>query len=402
MGQIEKDIFELWKELSPSDAFAAGLQDYAGKLTVPERAHMEALARRIDELGTKTETRAQQRLLASLKAYGIQLGSLGEAEITPDLAISAFFAHLIKEGVVPIHLTSLAEHVGRALTAYAASSPDKLCPTGIRILTSIRCAGLVEVADTVKKQTKNDRLQSALNGMLAAVNDYSKRFGVAGFKNSGFDEIVEICSREGCDLGRRDYYADALANLFDYSETPTELEAKGLNMLNRELADFKREVEELAPKLGAEATAEAVAHTISKKKALKPARVVGYIKILKQHVSKLVNSKIVKINSRYQTRVVETPTYLSGMFPSGGARSLNFLAKRPFQVFLATTDPRRAPETSPAELLNLLVHEEYGIVYIHPTPPSNSVPNRPSQRCFSPRLETRSPKAYHFIENWNS
>jgi hypothetical protein len=39
---------------------------------------------------------------------------------------------------------------------------------------------------------------------------------------------------------------------------------------------------------------------------------------------------------------------------------LDYLTKKPFQVFLATTDPRRAPETSPAELLNLLVHEEYG------------------------------------------
>jgi len=360
MRQIEKDIFELWKDLSPSDAFAGGLEDYAGKMTIPERAHMEALARRIDELSTKTENKAQQRLLASLKAYQILLGSLGEAEITPDMAISAFFAHLVKEGVVPIHLTSLAEHVGKALTAYSTSRPDKVCPTGISILTSIRCAGLVEVADTVKKQTKNKRLQSALDGMLTAVNDYSKRFGVAGFKNSGFDEIVEICSREGCDLGRSDYYADALVNLFDYSESPTELEAKGLAMLNRELSDFKREVGELAPRLGAEATAEAVAHTISKKKALKPVKVVGYIKGLKQHVSKIVSGNIVKVNPRYQTKVVETPTYLSGMFPSGGAMFLNFLAKRPFQVFLATTDPRRAPETSPAELLNLLVHEEYG------------------------------------------
>jgi hypothetical protein len=57
---------------------------------------------------------------------------------------------------------------------------------------------------------------------------------------------------------------------------------------------------------------------------------------------------------------VETPTYLSGVFPSGGAMFLDYLTKKPFQVFMATTDPRRAPETSPSELLNLLVHEEYG------------------------------------------
>jgi len=360
VSQVEKDLFELWKELSPSDAFTGGLKEYAGKMTIPERAHMEVLARRIDELSTKTENRAQQRLLASLKMYGIQLGFLGEAQITPDMAISAFFAHLIKEGVVPDHLTSLADQVGKALVAYTASNLNRSCASGIKILTSIRCAGLVEVADTIKKQTRSKRLQSALDGMLVAVNDYSRRFGVTDFKNSGFDEIVEISTREGCDLGRSDYYGDALRDLFDYSESPTELEDKGLAMLNRELADFKREVAGLADKLGAEATAEAVAHTISKKKALKPDKVVGYIRGLKQHVHRLVSSKIVKINPRYRTKVVETPTYLSGIFPSGGAMFLDFLTKRPFQVFMATTDPRRTPETSPAELLNLLVHEEYG------------------------------------------
>ncbi len=360
MGQVEKDLFELWKELSPSDAFTGGLKEYAGKMTIPERAHMEVLARRIDELSTKTENRAQQRLLASLKMYEIQLGFLGEAQITPDLAIGAFFAHLIKEGVVSDHLTSLADQVGKALVAYTASNLNRSCTSGIKILTSIRCAGLVEVADTIRKQTRSKRLQSALDGMLVAVNDYARRFGVTGFKNSGFDEIVEISAREGCDLGRADYYADALRDQFDYSESPTELEDKGLAMLNRELTDFKREVAGMAGKLGAEETAEAVAHTISKKKALKPDKVVGYIRGLKQHVPRLVSSKIVKINPKYRTKVVETPTYLSGIFPSGGAMFLDFLTKRPFQVFMATTDPRRAPETSPAELLNLLVHEEYG------------------------------------------
>jgi len=245
------------------------------------------------------------------------------------------------------------------LTAYAAST-SKTCPTGIRILTSIRCDGVTEVVETIRKQTRSKHLQSVLDSLVHAIDDYSKRFGVAGFKNSGFDEIVEICSKEGCDLGRSSYYADSLINLYDYSESPTELEAKGQAMLKRELPSFKREVEDLASKLGVEVTGEAVAHGISKKNALKASRVVGYIKGLRLHVSKLVNTYVVKINPRYRTRVVETPTYLSGVFPSGGAWFLDFLTKKPFEVFLATTDPRRAPETSPAELLNLLVHEEYG------------------------------------------
>lgn len=356
---IEASILDLWKELDPSAAFIGGLKEYAGRMPLPDFPHLESMTRKIDELSSKSETRSQKRLLASLGA-NVKLELMGEAQIPPDIAISAFFAHLIKEGMVATHLTSLANETARALRAHASTGPSRSCPTGIRILTSIRCAGLLEVGDMLKKQTRSKQLQSAVQSMVAAVNDYSQKFGVTGFKNSGFDEIVKICSREGCDLGRSSYYADALANLYDYSESPTELEARGMSMLDRELPSFKREVEERASKLGVEAKAEVVAHTISKKKALKASRVVGYIKGLKQHVAKLVSTNIVKINPRYVTRVVETPTYLSGMFPSGGAMFLDFLTKKPFQVFMATTDPRRAPETSPAELLNLLVHEEYG------------------------------------------
>jgi len=356
---VEATIFDLWKEVSPSDAFTAGLNDFAGKMLVPDVAHVENLARKIDDTSSRAETRSQQRFLASLKAY-MRLGLLGEAQIVPDMAIGVFFAHLVKEGIVPNHTASLAEHAAKALTVYAAGKANRQCPAGIKILTSIRCAGLIEVAETIGKQTRSKNVKSALGGLVEAANDYSRIFGISGFKNSGFDEVVDICSQEGCQLGRKDYYADALVNLFDYSESPSELEAKGQAMLDRELAGFKHEVEELAPKLDVDTNAEAVAHAISKKKALKPSRVIAYIKGLKQHVSKLVNSNVVRINPRYRTKVVETPTYLSGIFPSGGAMFLDFLTKRPFQIFLATTDPRRTPETSPAELLNLLVHEEYG------------------------------------------
>jgi len=356
---VETTIFNVWKETSPSEAFTGGLSDHAGKMLVYDTAQVERLVRRIDDTSSKAETKAEQRLLASLKAY-MKLGLMGEAHIVPDTVVNAFFAHLIKEGIVPRHLVSLANDAAKSLAAYAASASSKTCPTGIKILTSIRCAGVIEVADTVKKQTRSKTLKLALDGLVGTVNDYSRRFGFPDFKNSGFDEIVEICTKEGCDLGRSDYYADALVNLYDYSETPSELEAKGLAMLNRELPDFKREVQGFASNLGVDASGEAVAHTISKKKALKASRVVGYVKGLKQHVTKLVNANVVKINPRYVTRVVETPTYLSGVFPSGGAMFLDYLTRKPFQVFLATTDPRRAPETSPSELLNLLVHEEYG------------------------------------------
>jgi len=169
---VETTIFELWKETSPSEAFTGGVGECAGQMLAFDAAQIERLVGKIDDTSSKTESKAQQRLLASLKAY-MKLGLMGEAHIVPDTVINAFFAHLIKEGIVPNHLTSLANHATKALGAYSASTTGKSCPNGIRLLTSIRCAGVIEVTDTVRKQTRSKTLRVALDGLVGAVNDYS-------------------------------------------------------------------------------------------------------------------------------------------------------------------------------------------------------------------------------------
>src|SRR2546426_771349 len=57
---------------------------------------------------------------------------------------------------------------------------------------------------------------------------------------------------------------------------------------------------------------------------------------------------------------LETPSYLTGVIPSGAAQFFDTFTKRPFQLFFQTTDPKRDPGKSVSALLDLLVHEEYG------------------------------------------
>jgi hypothetical protein len=71
----------------------------------------------------------------------------------------------------------------------------------------------------------------------------------------------------------------------------------------------------------------------------------------------------------YKTKLVETPSYLTGTIPTGAAQFFDTYTKKPFQIFFQTTDPSRDPDKSVAGLLNLLVHEEYGHCLHH----SNSV-----------------------------
>ena len=85
-----------------------------------------------------------------------------------------------------------------------------------------------------------------------------------------------------------------------------------------------------------------------------------YLADLRKRVVKVATKSIVKVNPHYDARVMETPSYLTAIFPSGGAFFFDTFTDKPQQVFICTTDPRRDPSTAPGELLNLLVHEEYG------------------------------------------
>jgi len=353
---IENEVFEVWRELSPSGAFSAGLSHYAGHLMIPDAERLGKAEIKIDELIRRSDSEVEKKFLSSIKTYHF----LGEAQIAPDMALDAFFTHMIKEGVRSTHMISLAQDAVKALKAYSATISKKPCPTGIRILTSIRCHGLKEIIRSIKKASRSRALHSALGELQAATNEYSKSFGIKGFKNTGFEEIVEICAKDECELGREERLTSTLRNLFDYSESPSELESKGMAMLTRELPTFRKLTAILARKLKVEERAEAVVPELRKKRGLKSTKILPFIRAIRTVTGMLVDKRIVHVNPRYKTKVIETPSYLSGMLPTGAAYFLDFLTKKPFQLFLATIDPRRSPSSVPGELLNLLVHEEYG------------------------------------------
>ena len=151
-----------------------------------------------------------------------------------------------------------------------------------------------------------------------------------------------------------------MRGLYDYPESPAEVEEKGMRFLQSEVGDFTRLTEELAGELGCDANSEAVTKAIREKKSLKMNKVIAYINQVRRTVVKVVNKRVVGINPKYATKVIETPSYLTGVFPSGGAFFFDYLTPTPKQIFITTVDPKRDPHTVPSELVNLLIHEEYG------------------------------------------
>ena len=355
-SDVEAEVFEFVKESDPSTAYLQGANEYVGKLFIPSRKNLERVAKRADELRLKAENNAQLKVIDSFAAgYALQ-----EPQLYPDGVLTAFFGYLIKEGIVPSHLKALTRNAVRAMRAAAEETSQKKWPSGLRLLTLIRCDGLLEIIKTIKKETTDKQLKELLEDLAEATRKYASIFRVKGFKNQGFDQVYRIIKRDGADLGREKIYAQALRRLWDYPESPQEVEAKGLKFLERELPRFKRITERLAKKYDVAAKADDVSKAITAKRSVKQTEILPFLGELRKRTERVVNKNIVRINPKYETKVIETPLYLSGMFPSAGAFFYDSFTNNPKEIFMITTDPRRDPSTVPGELLNGLVHEEYG------------------------------------------
>jgi hypothetical protein len=353
---VESDIFEFVKDADPSGAYINGLKEYAGKIFIPSRKNLDRFSRRVDELRLKAENKSQLKVLDSAAAWL----TLNEPHQTPESVLNAFFGYMIKEGLVDSHMKAIARNGIRAIQAATMEAAGRNWPTGLRLLSLIRCDGLQEIIKTIKKETQDKQLKENLDDLSEVTRKFASIFRVKGFKNQGFDEVYKIIKKQGADLGRKEIYAQALQRLWDYSETPGELEAKGLKYLDRELPKFQRLTAKLAKKYGVPAKAEEVTKAIKAKRAVKVNEIIPYLADLRKRVVKVVNKTIVKVNPSYNARVIETPSYLTATIPSGAAFFFDTFTNKPQQLFMCTTDPRRDPNTAPGDLLSLLVHEEYG------------------------------------------
>ena len=356
-SKLEEGIFRLWKELRPDDAFAMGLEECAGRFFVPTPGNVRRAVATIDRLKASTRDPAARKFLAAMRTRL----TLPEPAALPEGILESLFMYMVKEGVRDDHIRSLLIEGRKALEAGHRTVRAARWPAGMRALVLNACHGLGEVLDTVEKEAREPATLEALAALRTAVARYEKVFALEGFRPDGtFEEIFEAFRRHGADLGRARTYAKALRDLWDYSETPAQVEAAGLRMMRRELPRFQAIVRSFAEELDSEPTGEAVDEALKKTRGLAKDAILPFLNGLREVAIRVARKHLIDINPKYTTLVVETPSYLANMTPSGAAFSLDTLTDHPREIFLATTDERSNPRPTAAELLNLLVHEEYG------------------------------------------
>jgi hypothetical protein len=233
-------------------------------------------------------------------------------------------------------------------------------PAAVKALTLYRLDGALEILDTVKGETKNQQVKAACDAVKAKVTEYVKLFELEGWGKGEFSNVEKIFKKHGFDLGRQEFFSQALEKGLDYTEEPDQLVKNATGWIEEELPRFKRVTEKLAKQFGCKPTPEEVEAKINSRMKLDPKKLLGVTLGIRRVIQRFANESVTGINPKYNTKVIETPSYLTGVIPTGAAQFFDTFTKRPFQIFFQTTDPKRDPDKSVAALIDLLVHEEYG------------------------------------------
>jgi len=364
-SEIERLFLHWYKEFDPASAYVDGMDECAGKFLVPSRQNLEEAKDKLKTIAEKATDQVQKDLFRS---YLTSL-EFNEPYMIPSRATNTFFAHLVREGIVPEHLQSLAIQVGEALDAYSKFLRGQKWSIEIRILTCQTTHQLLGILETILAQTKHETVKEALAALTIQVSNFRKLYQVEGIKQGDFDEIYPLIKKHREKVKHKNVYPKLLANLWGYPETYKEIEEKANRWLRKEMPLLRRVTRSLARLYHVEPTVEAIEKELNKRKGIPRQAALQFVKKTRSITRRVFEKNIIKITPKYDTRVVETPSYLVNLIPTAAMIPFDGLTDKPFNVFFITTDARVTSSVNVPELIQSILHEEYG----HAVNFSNSV-----------------------------
>ncbi len=351
---IDKEVFELWKELSPSGAFGSGLKKYAGQAWIPSHKNVKKALARINKL-EKTKDEVAKKFLAAMKR-----GLLTEEpQDPPGEVMGVFFTHLIVEGINEKHLTQLAEQCLNLL-GVQEEMWEKKWPVEMQIFSAQSCDGAKMLLEVIKKKCKKQETKQAITAVQKRLDIWKKNTAKVNLKRNDFKEIYPILQKKSKGLGRKKTYRATIKDFYDYLETPEEIEKLAVSWIDEELPTFKKILQKLAKRYKCKPTVEDIDKALDKYQKVSSKKLLKTIASLRKALQKLADAEWVKITPKYDVRVIETPKYLVPFLPTAAMQTFNNLTKKPFCLFFATTDPKASPSSSLPDVAQTTIHEEYG------------------------------------------
>ncbi len=350
---VEKEVFALWKETSPTSAFGSGLKKYAGQLWIPSHSNIKHALARINKLEKKADP-VEKKFLATMRRDLM----IEEPQDPPGALLSAFFTHLIA-GINEKHILSLAE---QSLNFLAVQEElwERKWPIELQIFSAQECDGAKAIIETVKKKCKKKETKQALTAVQKRIDIWKQKTAHVKLKRNDFVETYPILKKKSTGLGRKKWYRAAIKDLYDYTETPEEIERIAISWIEQELPGFKKIMKKLAKRYKCEPTVEDIDKALDKHQKVPPKKLLKIIAGLRRALQILADKEWVKITPKYDVRVIETPSYLVPFLPTAAMQPFNNLTKKPFCLFFATTDPKASPSSSLPDVAQTTIHEEYG------------------------------------------
>lgn len=356
IDKVEREVLELWKEMSPSRAFAAGLDDCAGMVFIPTEERTRTFLAKVRATRERATRETERRILDYMETSLI----FREPYMVPSEVLWAFFRHLVREGINEDHLVSVAHSAREALAAARENLKEREWPLEVLVHTSNYCKGLRTILSEVEKESGHGSVDAAGDELLEEVERYQNEFGVEGIVEGDFSEVYPLLEERGGDVGRRKIYPQILRRMHDIVETPEEIERKASNWLRKELPFFLDIARELSEIYGCERRAEDIEEEILKRRKVVGSNLLEFVEEFRRSARGAIEEHLVRITPNYETRVVETPPYLVSFFPTAAMTTFGYLTDKPFNIIFVTTDEKRSPPIGSPMLFQTMVHEEYG------------------------------------------
>lgn len=352
--KVEKEVFKLWKEISPGSAFGSGLKKYAGQIWIPSHANVKRALTRIKKLEKKADPVTRKFLATMRRDLMIE-----EPQDPPGALLGAFFTHLIVEGINEKHLLSLAE---QSLNFLAVQEDlwNRKWPVELQIFSAQESDGAKAIIETIKKKCKKKETKDALTAVQKRIEIWKQKTAHVKLKRNDFTETYPILKKRSTGLGRKRTYRATVRDLYDYIESPEEIERLAVSWINKELPGFKKIMNKLARRYKCKPTVEEIEKALNKHQKVPERKLLKTTTGLRKALQKLADKEWVKITPKYDVRVIETPKYLVPFLPTAAMQPFNSLTKKPFCLFFTTTDPKASPSSSLPVVAQTVIHEEYG------------------------------------------
>lgn len=345
--------FELWKGLTPADAYLSGSDDQGGMLFIPSRENKIARRRELESIWRSTQNVELRSLLKRARCYL----DLQEPHKPPMDIIDAFTFHFAKGGIDNPHLHVLIQNSLDYMEHAVSGLKLHRWPMEMHVLTLYRTGILRSFLDLLPKSGIRT---GELEDLRDKVGEYAEMLPLSELIGEPFEEMVISIGEGDGHLGRRDVFPRILGEIYEWPDRYDVIEEKILMGLYRELPHLKRSSSEVKDIYDTSMDSEEIADAIAGGKTVRNDELIQIAQRLKDRLAFWGVRRVMDYPHERDTGMIETPEYLLPIIGSGGYVNTNGFTGKPVNDLYISTNRISGRPWSYPELLQLLITEEMG------------------------------------------